>query len=190
MKRANNLFFACGIGAAMLFAVGCSKKDPTDLVRQRAVERWDLLSEHHAVKAYDYLSPGYRSTHTLEQYVAFVATARVQWKSAKVDSVQCDDADVCTAKLTVVTVLPGAVIQRPSDMEYPAPVIEKWVHSEGQWYFLPDSKVDGRSIAEQAASIRAPAPAPASAPAPGSVPAATTPPSAPPATESGKEKQK
>ncbi len=162
------LFLACGVGVSTLFATGCAKKDPAGMVSQRAVERWDLLAEHHAVKAYDYLSPGYRSTHTLEQYVAFVATSRVQWKSAKVDSVQCEE-DVCTAKLTVVTVLPGAVMQRPSDMEYAAPVVEKWVRADAQWYFLPDSKVEGKNIAEEAASKQTVAP----------VPAPTAPPSSP-----------
>jgi len=169
MNRAKILFLACGVGISALLTVGCAKKDPAELVRQRATERWDLLAERHAVKAYDYLSPGYRSTHTLEQYVAFVATARVQWKSAKVESVQCEEKEVCTAKLTVITVLPGAVIQRPSDMEYAAPVVEKWVSSDGQWYFLPDSKVEGKNVAEEAASTHALTPplAPAaSAPSP------------------------
>ena len=173
MNKAKILFLACGVGISALLAVGCAKKDPAELVRQRAIERWDLLAERHAVKAYDYLSPGYRSTHTLEQYVAFVATARVQWKSAKVDSVQCEE-EVCTAKLTVLTVLPGAVMQRPSDMEYPAPVVEKWIRSDAQWYFLPDSKVEGKNIAEEAASKQAvpPAPAPAASPSPPAQPPA------------------
>jgi len=161
MSRIKTLVLAGGIGMSSLLAAGCSSKDPAELVRQRAVERWDLLAGKHAVKAYDYLSPGYRSTHTLEQYVAFIATARMQWKSAKVDSVQCEP-DVCTAKLTVVAILPGAIMQRPSDMEYPAPVVEKWVRSDGQWFFLPDSKIDAKSVADQAASAAAPTAAPAS----------------------------
>lgn len=163
MKRTKTYFLACSIGISMLTIVGCGTKDPAEMVRQRAAERWNLLGEKHAVKAYDYLSPGYRSTHTLEQYVAFVATARVQWKSAKVDSVQCDE-DVCTAKLTVVSVLPGAVLQRPSDMEYAAPVIEKWVRSDGQWYFLPEAKIEAKNIAEQAEAKNAQESAPPPAP--------------------------
>jgi hypothetical protein len=179
MNKAKILFLACGVGISTLLSVGCAKKDPAELVRQRAIERWDLLAEKHAVKAYDYLSPGYRSTHTLEQYVAFVATARVQWKAAKVESVQCEEGDVCTAKLTVVTVLPGAVIQRPSDMEYPAPVVEKWVRSDGEWYFLPDSKVEGKNIAGEAASTQVLIP---TAP-----PASASPPTQPAADKDNKE---
>ncbi|HEX7917668.1 MAG TPA: hypothetical protein VF497_18095 [Rudaea sp.] len=156
MSRIKTLFLASGIGLLLLLTAGCGSKDSAELVGQRAVERWDLLAGKHAVKAYDYLSPGYRSTHTLEQYVAFIATARMQWKSAKVDSVQCE-SDICTAKLTVVAILPGAVIQRPSDMEYPAPVVEKWVRSDGQWFFLPDSKIDAKNVVDQAASPAAPA---------------------------------
>lgn len=164
MNNAKYLFLACGISLSLLAVTGCGKKDAADLVRQRAAERWDLLGGKHAVKAYDYLSPGYRSTHTLEQYVAYVATARVQWKSAKVESVQCED-DICTVKLTVASVLPGAALQRPSDMEYTAPVVEKWVRGDGQWYFLPESKIQAKSIGGQAEASEGKTPAAAPGPA-------------------------
>ena len=65
MNRAKNVLLACGIGFSVLLAAGCGKKDPTEAVRQRASERWDLLTGKHAVKAYDYLTPGSRSPHTL-----------------------------------------------------------------------------------------------------------------------------
>jgi hypothetical protein len=144
----------CGIGVAALMAAGCSKKDPAETVGQRAIERWDLLAGKQAVKAYDYLSPGYRSTHTLEQYVAFIATSRVRWKSAKVESVQCDE-ETCTAKLKVISTLPGAMLHRSQDMEYTTSVAEKWVRGDGQWYFLPDARVSARGIAGQAAEDKA-----------------------------------
>lgn len=141
MKNKKVYLPALFLGAALVALAGCHK-EPGEVVKQRAIERWDALVNHHAVKAYEYLSPGYRSTHSLEQYVAFVATAKLQWKSASVDELQCE-AEVCTVKLTVHSVIPGAVIHAPRDIQHEAPVSEKWVLSEGQWYFLPDVKVGG-----------------------------------------------
>ena len=147
-KANRNLILACGVAVATLLVAACGKKEPAEIVRQRAVERWNLVANQQLVKAYDYLSPGYRATHTLEQYVAFIATSRVRWKSANIDAIKCEE-DVCTAKLTVVSVLPGALLQRPSDMEYASPIDEKWIFSDGQWYFLPESKINAGNIAVQ-----------------------------------------
>jgi hypothetical protein len=179
MKNTKTLAFAGAIGMALAAVAGCHKSDPVEIVRQRALERWDLLVKRSGFKAYDYLSPGYRSTHTIEQYITFVATARLQWKSATVDSVKCED-ETCTAKLTVAYTVPGALLKLPKDIDYSGPVIETWVRSEGQWYFLPDSQVKpgvvGQELrSEENAQADAPAPAPSSAT---------------PATTSGAEKDK
>jgi hypothetical protein len=64
-------------------------------------------------------------------------------------------------------------------MEYPAPVVEKWVRSDGEWYFLPDSKVEGKNIAGEAASTQVLIP---TAP-----PASASPPTQPAADKDNKE---
>ncbi|MBN8885876.1 MAG: hypothetical protein J0I77_09170 [Rudaea sp.] len=179
MKNVRNILLACGIGLSLFAIAGCSKKDPADLVRERALERWDLLAGRHAIKAYDYLSPGYRTTHTLEQYVAFIATARLQWKSAKIESVQCDE-DACTAHLIVTSAIPGSLLRVPKDIEHSGPVTERWVRSDGQWYFLPDSQIKAESLSEQVkAEVGQP-----------SVPAAEAPASTQPGPETNPEKAK
>ena len=74
-KKIRLLAFALvALAAAM---TGCQKQDPASVVQRRAAERWNLLVSHEPIKAYDYLSPGYRATHTLDQYVAFIATTRL-----------------------------------------------------------------------------------------------------------------
>lgn len=151
IKKIKVPFLTCSTALLLLALAGCHK-DPAEAVRQRAGERWDLLASHQAVKAYDYLSPGYRSTHTLEQYIAFVATASVRWKSAKVDSVQCED-EVCKVKLTVISIIPGSAVKRPTDLEFSSPVEEKWISGEGQWYLLPDSRIKPGAIAQEAVQI-------------------------------------
>ena len=147
MTRIPSVFFVGSL--AMLALAGCNSNDPAKIIGQRAVERWDLLAGGHAVKAYDYLTPGYRSTHTLEQYVAFVATSRIHWRSAKFESIKCEE-EICTAKLIVKSMVPGAVIGRGNDMDIELPVTEKWVRSDAQWFFLPDAKIDPVGVAKAA----------------------------------------
>ncbi|TLY51502.1 MAG: hypothetical protein E6K53_07080 [Gammaproteobacteria bacterium] len=91
-----------------LLVAGC-RKDPEKIVPQRALERWNLLINHSPVKAYEYLSPGYRETHTLDQYVAFIGTARLKWKSVAVASQQCE-SEVCTVILTVKSTIPAQLM--------------------------------------------------------------------------------
>ena len=125
---------------------GCQKQDPASVVQRRATERWNLLVSHEPIKAYDYLSPGYRATHTLDQYVAFIATTRMHWKSATIDSQKCDP-ESCAVNLTVKSVIPGQIVNAPHDVEHEAPVTEHWILSEGQWYFLPDSRLEATPAA-------------------------------------------
>ncbi|MBS0591433.1 MAG: hypothetical protein JSR65_12460 [Proteobacteria bacterium] len=181
MNKLNSPLLIAGLAALALG--GCGSNDPAKAVGQRAIERWDLLAGTHAVKAYDYLTPGYRSTHTLEQYVAFVATSRVHWKSAAVDNVHCEE-DVCTAKILVKSVMPGSVIGRGDDLQIDLPVTEKWVRSDGQWFFLPDAKIDPVGVAKvvEAASEAKESPAAKDLPA---SPEQTTPPAQPPHVANG-----
>ena len=158
MKIRYALFSAAAL-VAMLGVAGCQKEDAASVVQRRALERWNLLITHQPVKAYDYLSPGYRATHTLDQYVAFIGTARLSWKAAKVDGQKCD-AETCTVNLTIKSDIPGQLIKAPHDIEHEAPVIEHWIASDGQWYFLPDSRIQP---ANAGADQPAPPPVPATA---------------------------
>ena len=148
--RSRNLYFVALSLAATLTFAGCQKQDAATVVHQRALDRWELLINHQPVKAYDFLSPGYRSTHTLDQYVAFIASSRLRWKAAKVESQECD-ADVCTVRLSVHAEIPGQLVNAPRDIEHEAPVVEHWVASDGQWYFLPDAKL--QSAPEQVPNL-------------------------------------
>ncbi len=192
MKNKKIYFALSVLSLAALMLSGCGHKDPVATVKQRADERWKLLFDHHAVQAYEYLSPGFRSTHTVDQYVGFIAGSHVQWQSAKVETPVCDE-DVCTVRVFVTSIVPGRFSGLPRDITSEAPVVEHWVASDGQWYFLPDSniKIDtsqstpaddkggrtpGSPIPSLAPGVPAPKPAtsPPSVPAPGVTPPPAT----------------
>ncbi len=89
-----------------------------------------------------------------------IATARLRWKAAKIVGQECD-ADTCSVNLVVTSTIPAQAAGLPRDIEHEAPVTERWVASEGQWYFLPDSRIERTDSGQEASSSP-----PASTPAP------------------------
>jgi hypothetical protein len=76
---------ACGGGASVKAPANDSA------LEKRSVERWNLLIAHKAEKAYDYLSPGTRSTETREKYAADMNNRPVHWQSVTYVDRKCDD---------------------------------------------------------------------------------------------------
>ena len=152
MKRVPMPLMAVLIAAA-LFMAGCTsntaKPDnaspataksavgavPNKAVQERALQRWNLLIEHKADKAYDYLSPGYRATKKREEYAREMSERPVQWKKVLPYREVCDKPDVCVIDLQVdATVkMPGVSSMVPTV----GFVTETWIRSRGEWYFLP-----------------------------------------------------
>src|SRR3569833_1520067 len=77
-----------------------SKDESADVIQQKSVERWNFLIAHQAEKAYDYLSPGYRSTKSREAYAKEMNDRPIRWTKAAYARQQCD-GDTCKVSLTV-----------------------------------------------------------------------------------------
>lgn len=115
-------------------AVAAEGEVPQALQR-RAVERWELLIAGDMDKAYEYLTPGYRQTRSLERYKAGARNAALTWKEAKWHRGDCVGPDSCTAVilLTYSVKMPGA-----GSVPGIRPLEERWIRSRGEWYHLPD----------------------------------------------------
>jgi hypothetical protein len=129
------------LGMLAMLLAGCSfaDKDSVDSVDKRAVERWNYLIAHQAEKAYDYLSPGTRETHTRESYAAAMNNRPVKWLAAKFNRKECD-ADRCKVYIDVSysVAMPGpAAVGKP--IEQSSTQSEIWVHVQDGWYFLPSN---------------------------------------------------
>lgn len=103
---------------------------PEDQVRQRASARWQALLVNDYSKAYTYATPGYRALVSPDNYRRRQG-AVLQRVSSEVFSVNCPQADKCTARVVVGVKPPlskryGPVIT--------APVDETWVLEDGQWW--------------------------------------------------------
>lgn len=126
--------------ALLLLLAGCAtgtggaKKGGT--VEERAVKRWEMLIAHKASDAYEYLTPGYRSTHPKEVYAAAMSSRPIKWTKVEYMDKDCPDENTCTVRLVIdfemriAAGIPGPVAS--IDVQK-----EKWLRIKGQWYHLP-----------------------------------------------------
>ena len=114
---------------------GCTDKANPENVDHRSVERWNFLVAHQAEKAYDYLSPGFRTTQSREDYAAMMNNRALQWKNVKFASKDCD-AERCKVNVSVTysVVMPGA---GGKPLESTTTQSETWILVEGEWFYLP-----------------------------------------------------
>lgn len=134
---------ALGLGAGV-FLAGCStggvKTGETSIqaLERRAQERWDFLIQKQAEKAYDYLTPGVRSTKPRTDYAKEMNDRPVTWLSAKALDHECKNADACTVHVQVEfkVNVPLAGVKESKGVSM---VEERWLRIQNQWYHLPTS---------------------------------------------------
>jgi hypothetical protein len=111
------------------------KSEDSSVIRERSVERWNLIIAHQPEKAYDYLTPGFRATKTREEYARETNARGVRWDSVTYSSQECS-GDTCKVYLGVGYKLPMG--GPAGTVKSVAPRVETWLLVDGRWYFLPD----------------------------------------------------
>lgn len=106
-------------------------------VVKRAEERWDAVLANDFEKAYEYYSPGFRSSQTRGEFELAMRLRKVQFSDAVYQEQSCE-TDVCTLKFRV-----GYQIASPvpglETWESKTTLEEKWVRTQGQWWYYPDN---------------------------------------------------
>jgi hypothetical protein len=114
-------------------STGTVKKHAVD---ERAQLRWDSLLKGDFDTAYSLYSPGYRSANSRVDFEISQRTRKVAVLDAKVENSECS-AEACTVNVTVkyrvASPVPG-VTKWESDSK----LQERWVKTEGKWWFVPD----------------------------------------------------
>jgi len=102
----------------------------------RAQNRWDALLAGDFETAYEYFSPGYRSTVSMIDFAVNVRTQRVRWTSAEYKDHSCTES-TCTVRFNI-----GFTVAKPvvglDKWDGNNITEEKWVKTNGQWWYLPD----------------------------------------------------
>lgn len=134
MSTEFRIFALSMLAASVLLLGGCTNKGNPDTIDARSVERWNYLISHEAEKAYDYLTPGYRTTKPRDAYAASMNNRPVQWKAAKFVDKKCEQAR-CNVNIAVTyaVTLPGV----PKANEVTSQQSETWLLVNGEWFFLP-----------------------------------------------------
>ena len=109
----------------------------------RAIERWDLIVAGKAAEAWEYLSPGARSTKSREVYQAEMTQRPVRWEKVEAfEEPVCASADACTVKI-LVTYSMDVPLPSVGRINSPAVLEEKWIALDGVWYHVP-AQIAGR----------------------------------------------
>lgn len=104
-------------------------------LRERAVERWQLLIAGKPSEAYELLAPGYRSTRNVDAYVQTFRPGLIQWREVEWRGAECVSPDSCEVRLLLSYT---ATIKGAGDAFSVREVRERWLRSEGGWHHLPD----------------------------------------------------
>lgn len=125
---------------AVLFLISAcaTMKTPPEPPEVRSQKRWDaLLVDDHAA-AYSYLSPGYRSTVSIDDFRLAMMARTIRWAGATVVRTRdCEELRcVVIVKVDYIarTRLPGVGSYAMSQGAE-----ENWINMDGVWYFVPNA---------------------------------------------------
>lgn len=104
----------------------------------RAIERWKLLIAGDTAAAYEYLSPGVRSTKPQNVYAAEMSARPIRWESVELHEQEpvCETEDACIVKV-LVTYSMDVPLPNVGRVMSPSVQEEKWIALDGVWYHVP-----------------------------------------------------
>lgn len=125
-----------GMVCVLLLLSACAATvSKTSLVEERAQARWDTLLSGDLSAAYEYLSPGYRSSVSSLQYQRSVLLMKIRWISADVIESNCEET-ACSVKILLGFAVHGG-LPGVQSMEETEVIDESWLLVDGAWYFVP-----------------------------------------------------
>lgn len=109
-------------------------KTAEEQVAERAEARWKARIAKDWKAVYDFMSPGYRSTHPYEVFAAQMARSPLLYRNVSVEKVVCQDADRCDVELNIESEYRGTQAQFQGQVSS-SRVKEQWIRLDGQWWF-------------------------------------------------------
>ena len=128
-------YFAVLVFSLVLLSACATTEVPESKIEDRVMGRWNALLSDDLAGAYEYLSPGYRSSVSSNQYQRTLLLKKVQWTHAEFRSSECEES-VCEVHVLVGFAIYGA-LRGVKSFKGADDVEESWVLNGGQWYLVP-----------------------------------------------------
>lgn len=126
-----------GLCYCLLLLSACATTTHTEnSIEKRATARWDTLLNGDLAGAYEFLSPGFRSSVPSMQYQRSILLKRVKWTAARYIESDCTET-ICKVKISLDYTLYGA-LPGVKSFNGTETIEESWIRVDGNWYFVPD----------------------------------------------------
>jgi len=122
--------------ALLLLSACAAPGNKQSTIEERANARWEALLTGDLAAAYEYLSPGYRSSVSSVQYQRMVLLQQIKYTSAKYVKSECEEA-TCNVTVLVGFTVYGAVPGVKS-FDGSRNIEESWILVDGNWYMVPE----------------------------------------------------
>jgi len=125
------------LSCAMLSLASCATTMSKETaVEERAKARWETLLAGDLDGAYEFLSPGFRSSVSSQQYQRSLLLKRIKWDDAQVIESECEET-TCIVRISLDYTLYGA-LPGVSSFSGTQKIDESWLLVNGSWYFVPE----------------------------------------------------
>jgi hypothetical protein len=126
-----------GICSGLLLLSACATTVPTeDIIKERATARWNALLHGDLAGAYEFLSPGFRSSVSSIQYPRSILIKRVIWTGAQFIGSDCTETS-CKVKILLDYTLSGG-LPGVKSFDGAQTIHESWVLIDDNWYLVPE----------------------------------------------------
>jgi hypothetical protein len=109
---------------------------PEDGIEKRATARWNALLSGDLAGAYEFLSPGYRSSVSSLQYQRSILLKQVNWTAARYIESDCTET-ICKVTISLDYTLYGA-LPGVSSFKGTQMIDESWVLIDNTWHLVPE----------------------------------------------------
>ncbi|MFK8012159.1 MAG: hypothetical protein AB8B80_08980 [Marinicellaceae bacterium] len=105
----------------------------------RVLDYWNFKINKDYESAYDFLSPGWKSTENKEAFARRMKNSTIDWKSAKILTKECSETYLCDVSLQIeyeymFKEAIGNKILMPTSLK------ENWLMQDNVWYNVPVKK--------------------------------------------------
>ena len=124
------------LASAAMSVAGCGVLEPMppeEVVAKKAQERVDLHMAGDFEGAYQFTTPGYRSTESVSRYATRWAGVGM-WLSAQVENVQCGAPSADTNSPERCEALIRVTYHSRETGRLSTTLSEDWILTEGDWY--------------------------------------------------------